>query len=259
VTRFGLNEKKLAWLCLLLFVTLMPSGVQASVARLHLFPEQVEVGAFFQGTTVRLKGEVPPGSQVVVEILGTPKEQVLLRKGRRAGLWMTVGEIRVEHAPNLYLVLSSTKEIPSLEGRNAPWGFAALKSRIKFRGALTEPEIDRFFQEFLKLKESEGLYAALPGALSLSNEPQGPVKLEGVFPLPPKVAPGTYEVRLSVIQNGQVVDQKSHLLTVRLVGFPALLASLAFEHGAWYGILAVLIAIATGFLMGFLFKGKAEH
>jgi hypothetical protein len=39
------------------------------------------------------------------------------------------------------------------------------------------------------------------------------------------------------------------------VGFPAAFFSLAYEHGATYGILAVVIAIVTGFAMGYLFKG----
>ncbi len=55
------------------------------------------------------------------------------------------------------------------------------------------------------------------------------------------------------------MEQKIEEIEVRMVGFPAFLATLAYEHAALYGIVAVVIAIATGFLMGFLFKGKTEH
>jgi hypothetical protein len=44
-----------------------------------------------------------------------------------------------------------------------------------------------------------------------------------------------------------------------MVGFPAMLTTLAYEHGATYGILAVIIAIMTGFAIGFLFKGGGGH
>jgi hypothetical protein len=77
--------------------------------------------------------------------------------------------------------------------------------------------------------------------------------------LPAKVPPGEYQVRLSVIKDGRLMGQKTAKFRVKMVGFPALFASLAYEHAAFYGILAVIIAIATGFIMGFLFKGKAEH
>jgi hypothetical protein len=73
------------------------------------------------------------------------------------------------------------------------------------------------------------------------------------------VPPGQYQVRLTVIKEGRLLEQKDASLTVKMVGFPAMLARLAREQGAVYGATAVLIAIATGFLMGILFKGKTEH
>lgn len=38
-----------------------------------------------------------------------------------------------------------------------------------------------------------------------------------------------------------------------------MLMNLAHQQGALYGILAVVIAIVNGFIMGILFKGKTEH
>ena len=34
-----------------------------------------------------------------------------MRKGRRGPLWMNVGEIKVQDAPSLYLVMSTAKEL----------------------------------------------------------------------------------------------------------------------------------------------------
>jgi len=56
-----------------------------------------------------------------------------------------------------------------------------------------------------------------------------------------------------------VVSSASTNVTVAMVGFPALLSDLAYKHGATYGIIAVVIAIVTGFAMGFLFKGGGGH
>jgi hypothetical protein len=254
-----MKTRKLAWLGLLAAITLVPPTAAASSARIRLFPDRVDIGAFFQGVEVALHGEIPPGCEAVVEIQGAAAQEELLRKGRRGGLWMTVGEIRVENAANLYLVMSSAPNIPQLAGQETPWGLAALRSRVKFQGALTDQEKDRFFQEFLELKKSEELYGVLPGVLKIGNSPAGQAMLEGTFLLPAKVSPGTYQVRLFVVKDGQVLEQKNEELEVKMVGFPALLATLAYDHGAFYGIVAVLIAIATGFIMGFLFKGKAEH
>lgn len=255
----GMKMRKLAWLGLLAAIALAPGVAPASSAKIRLFPDRVDIGAFFQGVGVTLQGEIPLGCEAVVEIQGAPGHEDLLRQGRRGGLWMTVGEIRVENVPNLYLVLSSAANLPQLDGQETPWGMPKLKSRVKFQGALTGQERDRFFQEFLELKKSEGLYATLPGTLKIGNSPEGRAILKGTFPLPAKALPGRYQVRLSVVKDGRVLEQKNEDLEVKMVGFPALLLALAYEHGYLYGILAVVIAIATGFIMGFLFKGKGAH
>jgi hypothetical protein len=38
-----------------------------------------------------------------------------------------------------------------------------------------------------------------------------------------------------------------------------MIATLAYQHGAIYGILAVVIAVVTGFAIGFIFKGGGGH
>jgi len=251
--------RKFAGLSLWVAAALLMLATPAWSAKIQVHPDRVEIGAFFQGTEVSLEGQMPLGCEAVVEVCGAEVNETLLRKGRRAGLWMTVGELEVQHAPNFYLVLSTTPRIPELNGQDTPWGFPALRSRLKIRGVLADQEKDHFSLEFLKLKESEGLYGNLPGTLKVRNSPEGQAVFQGVFRLPAKVPPAHYQVRLSVVKDGHIVEQKSGTMEVRLAGFPALLTALAYEHGALYGIMAVAIAIATGFLMGFLFKGKAGH
>ncbi len=255
----GLTLKKLAWAGLLAAVLALPSGAGAKSDKINLSPERVDIGAFFQGAEVALSGALPAGADAVVEVRGETSQQTLLRLGRRWGLWMTVGEIEVDQAPNLYLVMSSTPKIPELSGTPTPWGLAYLKSQVKLQGALAPDENDRFLMEFLELKISEDLYETLPGAIRISKSPGGGAAFQGAFRLPARVPPGPYQVRLSVLEDGRLLEQKTAAFTVKMVGFPALFASLAYEQAALYGLLAVIIAIATGFIMGFLFKGKAEH
>jgi len=71
-----------------------------------------------------------------------------------------------------------------------------------------------------------------------------------------RVAPGTYEVRLSVIGEGGVQGTETSDLDVSLVGLPALLSGLAREHGASYGIVAVVVAAVFGFLVGVVFNRR---
>jgi hypothetical protein len=114
-------------------------------------------------------------------------------------------------------------------------------------------------KQFLDLKESEHLYGNYPGTLRVKVGSAGQNMVTGRFFLPTNTKPGVYNVILSVITDGKVVGRTSKELTVEMAGFPALLANLAYQHGATYGVIAVVIAIVTGFAMGFLFKGGGGH
>jgi uncharacterized protein (TIGR02186 family) len=234
-----------------------PAG--AAAPELRVSPNEVEIGSFFEGAQVELKGSIPAGATAVVEVLGSTATEKLLRKGRRGGMWMSVGEIQVHDAPSLYLVLSSSPKIPEFTGKETPWGIAALQRKVKFSGRIEAGEQGKFFQEFLELKKHEHVYGILPGNIKISAAQGGQSAIHGIIPLPAKVPVGKYRVRLSVIQEGQLLPPKERVLEVKMVGFPAMLWNLAQQQGLLYGILAVIIAIVTGFVMGVLFKGKTEH
>lgn len=233
-------------------------SLPAAAADLLLSPRHVDIGTFFDGTQISLEAEIPAGAEAVVEVIGTTGDIALMRKGRRGGLWMSVGEIQINQTPNLYLVITSSPHLPELTDATMPWGFDALKSQITFSGSLDAHEKERFSKEFIQLKESEGLFGIIPGGLKIIPSAAGE-KVSGSFQLPAKVAPGDYQVRLSVIQDGKLIEQKTETIKVNMVGFPAAMASLAFNHSALYGLIAVLLAIIVGFLMGFMFKDKGGH
>jgi hypothetical protein len=235
-----------------------PAPGRAESLNLQVTPQVVEIGTFYQGQAVTVTGTIPRGTEAVAEVLGRTGQQKLMRKGRRGGLWMNVGELDISGVPSLYMVMSTSPSLLAAADREAPWGFAAIKQHLTFSGDLKPNETAEFRAQFLELKKSEKLYVADPGALKAS--PQGDlITVKGTFWLPANVKPDTYQVCLAAVQQGQVITRQCIDLKVQMVGFPALFSSLAYEHGAWYGILAVLIAIFTGFIMGYLFKGGGGH
>ena len=247
-----------AWLGLMM---LLAAGLPARAAEpgLTISPAQVQIGAFFNGQTVTVTGTIPAGTQAVLEVMGGSADEDLMRKGRRGGLWMNVGEIKVQDAPALYLVLSTDKELLTAAPPEATWGYRALEQRIAFSGKIEPAERQEFLKQFLELKESEHIYSTRPGELKVAAASGGASLVTASFPLPTNIRPGTYKICLSVIQDGKAVSNTCTDLTIEMVGFPALMAKLAYEHGAAYGVLAVVLAIVVGFAMGFLFKGGGGH
>jgi hypothetical protein len=253
----GLPSKSVILILGLLLAGVLPA--RAAEPGLKISPATVQIGAFFNGQTVMVSGTIPAGTQAVLEVIGSSAEEHLMRKGRRGGLWMNVGEIQVQDAPSLYLVMSTAKELLTAAPPTATWGYQALEKRLAFSGKIEPAERQEFLKQFLELKESEEIYASWPGALTLKAAAGAESALTASFPLPANTRPGDYQVCLSVIQDGKAVSKTCTGLKVEIVGFPAWLASLAYEHGAAYGVLAVVIAIVTGFAMGFIFKGGGGH
>jgi hypothetical protein len=157
------------------------------------------------------------------------------------------------------MVASTSKDLLTSATKEAAWGYRSLEKHITFSGDITAAERPEFMNQFLQLKESENIYASHPGALKIESASGGQSLVTGSFYLPTTTKPGTYKILLSVIQDGKVASRASADLQVAMVGFPAMLSNLAYGHGATYGIIAVVIAIVTGFAMGFLFKGGGGH
>jgi hypothetical protein len=241
-------------------VIVVPVGAQGAAPDLLVVPDRVEIGAFYRGSQVLVSGTIPAGAEAVVEVIGRETTEKLLRKGRRGGLWMNVGELEVRGIPSLYLVMSTSSGLLSEGTRDAAWGYPAVTRKMEFAGSVPEQEQAEFRDQFIKLKESQDLFGVFAGALTVSSGPGDRRAVKGVFTLPTTIKPDTYRVCLSVIEQGKVVAVDPGELTVVMAGFPAMLMELADHHALLYGVLAVAIAIVTGFSMGYLFKkGGGGH
>jgi hypothetical protein len=248
-----------AW-CLLLLLALAPAGsVRAESVTIQLIPDLVEINSFYQGRDVAVTGTLPAGLGAVVEVRGPTTQEHLMRKGRRGPLWMNVGAIDVTGAPSIYIVLTSAADLLGQSQTVTSWGFPALLQHLKLAGDLQENEQTKFKKQFLELKESQRLYASAPGGLKISPAEGGLQKVTGKFWLPSNIKPDTYKVCLTTVREGHAVDKVCVDLPVQMVGFPALLMTMAYEHAALYGLLAIIIAIVVGAVMGYLFKGGGGH
>ena len=246
------------------FVLGRPFSSAAGYIQAHLTPEAVNIGAFFNGTAVYVSGDVSRDAEVVVRLSGMGRDVALKKKGKVLGLlWMNLGSITIHNAPSLYLVyisadLETTARTQPDKWEDLGFGFAALKKKVDISSA--EGDGAEIFREFLKLKESEGLYAIEPGKVTYGEGESGGKSFEAVVQIPPRLTPGKYLVETFAVKDGFVEASTKTELQVKQVGLPAFISGLAFKRGALYGLLATIIAIAAGLLMGVLFKGeKGAH
>jgi hypothetical protein len=227
------------------------------------FPNLIQVTTFFHGTWVKIHGTFPSGCKVLVEIVGEDEKEILMKKGKHGRLWMNVAEIHIEEVPSLYLLLGHAEKSPAtvsneigfLKWEN--YGYGQLLQRVRISGSFVdEKERVKLLEEFVNLKESESLYGLLPNAIQV--EPGGDKdSFEGRFWLPPKVPLGDYEVRLLLFKGDEILRGNPIKIKVVTVGLPAIMSSLALRHPTLYGFLAVFVAIATGLLIGVIFRNRS--
>ncbi len=239
----------------------LPSIAASAPEKLKVTPSSLAIGEFFEGSQITLSADIPKGEDAIIEFKGPALKDQLMRKGRRGGLWMNVGEIDVEGAPSLYLFMSTDQKILSAsDNPDTAWGYTALQKQVKFSGSAPIEDSTEVFRQFLKLKESGGLYGVFPGSIKvLPGAYADRSSIEGKIQLPGKISPGNYQICLYVLNKGSLAEKKCVDFEVVMEGLPAILSSLAHHHETVYGLLAVFIALVTGFLTGFVFKGKGAH
>lgn len=236
-------------------------------AAIRVEPRVVEVGMLYRGTTVRVEGTAPAGPGLVVECMGGDGRVQLKRKGKVWNLlWMNVDGVTFERVPSLYLAHADRDGVPSDPRSGLGW------ERVEARALPSQADegTRRLFREFIKLKETERLYAL--GTLRReANQPSGGTLLAGLagavppparvvaeLSLPASAPPGEYQVRMLRHRGAAPEILASDTLTIRRVGVAHLVASMAQGHGLLYGILSVAAALAAGLLSGFLFSGAKK-
>ncbi len=221
----------------------------------ELQPNLINIGTFYNGTVLKVKGEIPLGAKAVLRVSGHYTELHLKKKGKIAGLlWMNIGDVTVGNVPEVFLVISSKDMVEKLDDPALNLGYKYLEKMMTL-----EPEGEDkpfIFKEFVKLLEEFGTYGIYFDKLKYTGDHDNHRTFEATIPIPPKMKQGVYKVELFAVKDSKIVAQTDRELTLKQVGFPALVSKLAFEYSLIYGIGAVIIAICAGLLMGVLFKGK---
>lgn len=241
-----------------------PLAGTAVTLKVKLDPAVIHIGAFYNGERVSVKGEVPGKSEVVIRVTGKRQDLEFQKKGRVLGiLWMNRATVTFHQLPNVYLLYTSKSfEDMTRLNRGEPGVQEVSLNSLESQVDITPTPADKhaLLEELLKLKRSEGLYGVRNDAIQYGESDGSSKTFAATLSMPPRLPPGEYAVEIFALNQGNIVESTTDHLKVDEVGLPALLSALAFEHGALYGVLASLIAIAAGLLTGFLFRGsKGAH
>jgi uncharacterized protein (TIGR02186 family) len=238
----------------------LPAQIPDAAKHVSVVPDLIRINAFFKGTDVNVRADLPYACDgAVVKIQGTDEKETLSKKGKVSIVWLNVDEITVTNAPGVYILNSSgpLDKICALKEQNRLLlGYEALKERIRIQSKKSMSGSE--FSEFLILKEHSGSYQRSTAA-QLVSEAADKTIFKAMLHIPPVMPSGTYQIQLYFFENFVLRGQAQAPLRVEKVGIPHHLYSLAFNHPAAYGLLAIVIAMATGILMGVIFGSRSRR
>jgi len=226
---------------------------------------KVDIGLSYRGDQIYFFGVNPvPGSDLIIRLIAEKEEAVKLSvKGRVGPFWMTVKQYEVTGAPFMYKIHASkpvTDIVNDALARELELGYPAIQHRMKMhllRGEAAPEDAQLVFKGILKIKEEANLY-------NIVEDPQRLEITEGrlfkhYFRFPPAATEGKYIVESFSFQQGELVGYGKDQIEIRKVGLAHWLTDQSQNNAVVYGILAVLIAMGTGLLVGVIFRKGGHH
>jgi uncharacterized protein (TIGR02186 family) len=197
---------------------------------------------------VRRDAPIPAGQaplDVVITLAGPPRTTIVRRKERRFGIWMNGVGVRVREAPSYYAV-ATTRPLDAIltetERLRYEIGLDQAARRIGAHPDLEDTS--GYAAAFVRIKEEDGLYARLDGGVSLAED----TLFQARFALPVNLVEGEYRARFFLVRDRAVISTGEVGITVAKAGLERWLYNLSRERPLAYGLLAVALALAAGWL-----------
>ena len=175
---------------------------------------------------------------------------MLREKQRIAGIWVNAESTEFRSAPTFFAVASSKPIGRIVDDKTAaiyelglPW------LQLSPIGAYNPKEQARFSAGLVDLMQREELYKDDPKGVKVSEQ----VLYQARIKLPSSVQTGTYTAETFAITKGRVVASAIARVEVKKQGFERAVAQFAEYNGFIYGLLAVALSVAMGFMAGRLF------
>jgi uncharacterized protein (TIGR02186 family) len=206
------------------------------------------------GAVVYPGGRAPDRPLDIAVVLRGPVQPILVREKQKvAGIWMNADSNRFRSAPSFYAVASS-RPIPDLvDDRTAAIYELGLQNLQLSPGGGALPDKERRFEAgLLDLRKRSKLYAEHPHGVEISDH----VLYRATISIPSQVPVGTYTAETFLIDNHKVVAAATRDIEISKTGFERFVALAARRHRFLYGLVAVVLSLAFGWVAAAVFRRR---
>lgn len=240
---------------------MQPAAAQTRNLVTELSSDEVDITTNFNGTSLLLFGAVKEhysteNAHIVVTVSG-PKKPIASRyKQRVSGIWINTSSVKWKNAPSYYHILTSQPmdTIMTNAARDRfGIGYEYLPLRWDTPKGITTEEINTIWKPALDRNMREtGLWATHEGGVSVLRDSL----FRASVALPANILPGDYEVRVLQFEDGTLIAEDITAITVEKKGLGEWVYRFAHDYSAFYGLFAILFAIASGWLAAVAFRRK---
>lgn len=218
----------------------------------------VEIVVF--GSVINTKSESAESGlyDVVVVVEGAHVPLVARKKSNVAGLWINTSSVNLSNIPSYYAIASTRPLTEIAEGHILSQyriGFEHMHMDRPEGADVSEKEFADFKQAVIRLKKKEGVYVARDYNVAFI----GQALFRASIALPANVPVGPLSTRVHLFRDGEHLSSYTTKLKLEREGVERWLHSLAFDHGLLYGIMTVIIAVASGLLASMMFRKAGSH
>ncbi len=192
---------------------------------------------------------------IAVVVNGPPEDIVVRRKQRFLGIWINRDARVYRNVPSFYAVaanrpIEAISDLQRLKEKQI--GIDNLSLSLLSRGRATfilpAPE---FAASLRRIRQAKELFSEDPGGVTFL----GSSLFRASLTIPSTVPIGRHIVTAYLFRKGEFLASRQSSFRVEKKGFEEFLHSFAMAYGLWYGMIAVLAALVTGWLASIVFAG----
>ena len=194
---------------------------------------------------------------VVVVVEGAPEALMVRKKGRVAGLWVNTSTFNFNAVPSYYAV-ASTRPLEEFAdatildengiGLDAVRMAAAADSAVR----VSSEDLIAYKSAVTRLKQSASLFKRDDYGVVFT----GRSLFRSTIGLPATVPVGPLTARVFLFHEGKLLSRYQSRVVLEREGIERWLYAFAFERPFLYGLVAVLLALATGLLASAVFRRR---
>jgi uncharacterized protein (TIGR02186 family) len=252
------------WFSVFISIGLGTHSVNAGDSQLvaDLSENSISIESDFHGTELLLFGAIngEQGDDIIIVVRGPDVRIAQRRKSKVAGIWINVETNIWTKTPSFYQILA-TRDLAKIADKSTlqTLGVGATNLALQIvpekdplETGLPKPTVNGMVGELVANMSELGLWGARTDTIALKEG----ALFRSIIDLPSNVLSGQYDVRIIHVRDGIPLSEDNASITINKGGLSATIYNMAHQYSFFYGLFAVIFAIAAGWLAAAVFRKK---